>query len=268
MSPKAARLAEKLGYSNVKVFKAGMPAWKKAKLPVQIKSEWVTKNLDPGTIILDIRKNARNHVKTSVGLSSSEIKSMGQKYANKKRGKKKGELYSKRNLPGILDKGAPIILYGDSYDDPDVQSAFKELVSWKYKSVAMLDLGFSQWKTKGLPTSSGSASPKFHYIKKLVKGAIPADEFQGFVKNRGFVLDVRTAKESKKGMIPSALNIPLDMLESNLSKLPKNKAVAIHCVSGVRAGIAYNLLKTKGFKDVRFLNEPIKIKKNGSYKIN
>ena len=59
------------------------------------------------------------------------------------------------------------IIDGDSLEDADVMSAFKELKSWKYKSVAILDLGFSQWKNKGLPTTSGSASSKFHYVKKL-----------------------------------------------------------------------------------------------------
>ena len=261
-------MAEKIGYTNVKVYTAGIPAWKKAKLPVYVSTDWLSKNLDPGTIILDIRQNAQNHIKSAVGLSSAKIKSMGQAYANKKRGKKKGELYSKRVLPGILDKGAPIVIYGKAADDKDVLAAYKELKHWRYKAVAILDQGFSQWKKAGLPTTNGTATAKFHYVKKLVKGAIASADFQSFVKKGGLVLDVRTARESKKGMIKKALHIPLDQLETDFTKLPKDKEVVIHCATGVRAGIAYNLLTGKGFKKVRFLNENINIKKSGDYKIN
>jgi len=43
------------------------------------------------------------------------------------------------------------------------------------------------------------------------------------------VLDVRPAEEFAAGHLPGALNVPIDKLESNLGKLPKNREVIAYC---------------------------------------
>lgn len=43
------------------------------------------------------------------------------------------------------------------------------------------------------------------------------------------VLDVRPAEEFAAGHLPGAINVPLDKLESHLSKLPKRKEVVAYC---------------------------------------
>lgn len=43
------------------------------------------------------------------------------------------------------------------------------------------------------------------------------------------VLDVRPAEEFAAGHLPGAINVPLDRLESYLSKLPKRKEVVAYC---------------------------------------
>ena len=43
------------------------------------------------------------------------------------------------------------------------------------------------------------------------------------------VLDVRPAEEYAAGHVPGALNVPLDKLESYLSRLPKRKEVIAYC---------------------------------------
>jgi rhodanese-related sulfurtransferase/predicted transcriptional regulator len=43
------------------------------------------------------------------------------------------------------------------------------------------------------------------------------------------VLDVRPAEEFVAGHLPGAINVPIDKLESFLSKLPKNKEVVAYC---------------------------------------
>lgn len=43
------------------------------------------------------------------------------------------------------------------------------------------------------------------------------------------VLDVRPAEEYAAGHIPGAINVPVDKLESYLSKLPKRKEVVAYC---------------------------------------
>jgi rhodanese-related sulfurtransferase/biotin operon repressor len=59
---------------------------------------------------------------------------------------------------------------------------------------------------------------------------VPARELLERVK-KGLVtvLDVRPAKEFAAGHLPGAINVPLEKLESYLSKLPKRKEVVAYC---------------------------------------
>ena len=59
---------------------------------------------------------------------------------------------------------------------------------------------------------------------------IPAAELLERAK-KGLVtgLDVRPAEEYAAGHVPGALNVPLDKLESYLSRLPKRKEVVAYC---------------------------------------
>lgn len=61
------------------------------------------------------------------------------------------------------------------------------------------------------------------------------------------LLDVRTPDEVAQGYIPGFLHIPLDNLRENLSELPANKPVYVHCHSGVRSYIACRILSGHGF---------------------
>jgi rhodanese-related sulfurtransferase len=80
------------------------------------------------------------------------------------------------------------------------------------------------------------------------------------------VLDVRSDEEAAAGMIPGAIHIGLDNLEDQLAQLDKSKPMVIHCSTGVRAQMAYQLLKDEGF-DVSFVNETLEIAADGSYEI-
>ena len=53
---KAIEAATAAGYTNVKGFQAGIPAWKKAKLAVHVGPDWLVKNLDMHHVIIDVRE--------------------------------------------------------------------------------------------------------------------------------------------------------------------------------------------------------------------
>ena len=61
-------------------------------------------------------------------------------------------------------------------------------------------------------------------------------------------------------------NIPVEELIHRVKEIPQDRELVLHCKSGVRAEMAHNLLKDAGIKS-RFLNQTIKFKKDGSYKI-
>ncbi len=258
-------MAEKAGYTNVKVYVAGIPAWKKARQLVVVNNTWLAKNLDSHRVIIDVRpvsKSSKEHIKTAVAIDADRLTKMGLDFKAKKM--KSG----KKILPSLADKKAPIILYGDGSRSEDVLSAFKELVAWRYKKVVVLNGGFDSWLAKKLPIETGAARTKIAYVKKLVKGAISPAEFRKLQGSGGAViLDTRTKKETSRGKIKNAINIPGDQLEANLDKLSKSDRIIVHCSTGVRAQIAYNLLKNKGFENVNFLNSIITIDISGNYTI-
>lgn len=66
------------------------------------------------------------------------------------------------------------------------------------------------------------------------------------------LLDVRTPGEFASGHIKGALNIDWngDNFEEAVEKLDKNKPVFVYCLSGGRSGMAADVLKNMGFKEV------------------
>ncbi|MDI9596206.1 MAG: FAD-dependent oxidoreductase [Candidatus Caldatribacteriota bacterium] len=80
------------------------------------------------------------------------------------------------------------------------------------------------------------------------------DEFSKYKPEDTTILDVRKPKECKKGMIPGAINIPLDELRERLDELDKNKNILIYCQVGLRGYLAYRLLKLNGYKSIKNLS--------------
>jgi rhodanese-related sulfurtransferase len=92
-------------------------------------------------------------------------------------------------------------------------------------------------------------------LKELLCGSgatsvIPEDEVKDLVKHGGFILDVRTIMEARKGIAPGATNVPLLRLKRHLGELPKNKTIVTYCGTGERAGKAKDILEAHGFHAV------------------
>src|SRR5690606_6065108 len=65
------------------------------------------------------------------------------------------------------------------------------------------------------------------------------------------IIDVRTESEYSAGHIKGVENIVLTSLENNIGKISKDKPVIVHCQSGVRAAMAYSILKRNGIQNVK-----------------
>jgi len=68
--------------------------------------------------------------------------------------------------------------------------------------------------------------------------------------------------------LPNALNIPMEELEQRLAEVPKGKPLVIHCSTGVRAEMAYNILKKSGY-DAKYVKAKVDFdpEKKGTYTI-
>jgi len=70
------------------------------------------------------------------------------------------------------------------------------------------------------------------------------------VANGAIVIDVRTVDEYEAGHMKDSLNIPLDILESQIPSIEKDKPIITCCESGSRSGFAKSILEANGFKEV------------------
>lgn len=78
----------------------------------------------------------------------------------------------------------------------------------------------------------------------------PAIDFKNEIKQGAVIIDVRTESEYRGGHIKGSLNIPLQNLSSQISKIPKGKTVITCCASGMRSASAKGILRSQGFENV------------------
>ena len=87
-------------------------------------------------------------------------------------------------------------------------------------------------------------------------GTISKDNYLSLLKSNysdTIFVGVRTKEEFEAGSFPGAINVSVEQIKENLDKLPKDKKVITICASGVKAEIAYNILKDSGY-DVKYLD--------------
>jgi rhodanese-related sulfurtransferase len=256
LSPLSARKAEKLGYKNVKVFHAGMPAWKKAGGLVvsNLANLDLLNKIDASYILLDLRSKDRiekGHIPKAVAAADGNIAPLKDQFPKFKK--------------------AVIILYNEKGDLKAAKDAFKTITGLGYKKVSILKGGFAGWEKAGKKTAEGPAATKISYVRKLMPGEIEVAEFVALLEkpeDAFVVADVRNPSEFGAASLPNAINAPLEELESGLDKLPKDKTIVLFCNTGVRAEMAYDVLKKAGRK-AKYVKATIKFdkEKKGKYTI-
>lgn len=76
-------------------------------------------------------------------------------------------------------------------------------------------------------------------------------DYAELVKKGAVILDVRSKSEYDGGHIKDSINIPVDQLQKNLSKLKdKDKTIITCCASGIRSASAKSILQNNGYKNV------------------
>jgi phage shock protein E len=81
-------------------------------------------------------------------------------------------------------------------------------------------------------------------------GAKPEANIGDLLLHGALVIDVRTETEFDAGHAPGSVNIPLDQLQQNISRLNKNKPIITCCASGIRSATAKRILINNGFAKV------------------
>lgn len=87
-------------------------------------------------------------------------------------------------------------------------------------------------------------------LLKNIFGIGPGVDYSELVKSGAQIIDVRTKGEYQSGHIHGSVNIPLQSLQNNLSKIKKDRPVITCCASGMRSASAKSILKSNGFTQV------------------
>lgn len=86
-------------------------------------------------------------------------------------------------------------------------------------------------------------------LLKNLFGLSPVD-FKELLRNGAQLVDVRTKAEYQQGHLKGSVNIPLNILSNQTSKLKKDKPIITCCASGMRSAQGKNILKSNGFNEV------------------
>jgi rhodanese-related sulfurtransferase len=256
MSPGSLAKARKLGYTHAKVFMDGMPAWAKKNPGVLSPASLMAAYLEPNTplVVLDARPAAlasKGFIKGAVAADPAKLADLLKAFP--------------------AAKLKPPVVVVDEAGGETAMAVAMDLVKAGYAGVNVLSGGFRAWQAAALPVETGSLSAKAIYVPKPRLGAVSATEFTRVAElapalRSAVILDVRNADETKDGIIKGALTIPEPQLLARLSELPKDKKILCHCSTGIRAELAYHLLKEKGY-DIQFLSSEITIIDSGDFTI-
>ena len=267
LSHNSAFKAEKLGYTNIKVYPAGSPDWKARGAQMSVSAAYIRKLIDEKAayLLIDARPKRvadKGMIPTAINISDSEF----DKNVDK--------------LPA--DKASLLIYYCGGLECVLSDNSAEKARKLGYTNIMTYPPGYPEWeKLHGAAApmaamagaaanmASGMAQAMAQLMPGKEKGTVTVASFeQVWKQNPGSVMliDVRDAKEVASGMITGSVNIPMNELEKKIATLPTDKQVVFVCGTGARSGEAYDMVKLLGGKvQASFLDADIKFNADGSY---
>ncbi|MDY7010124.1 MAG: FAD-dependent oxidoreductase [Planctomycetota bacterium] len=79
-----------------------------------------------------------------------------------------------------------------------------------------------------------------------------AEDLDQLIEKGGFLLDVRTEREFRRGHIEGAVNIPIDEIRDRLDELPRGRTLFVYCLTGIRSYYVCRILKQLGYNVLNF----------------
>jgi rhodanese-related sulfurtransferase len=259
LSHKGAFKAEKMGYTNIRVYAEGYPEWVKQGNIAAVSPAFIKKQINEKApmLLVDSRPKARQydkgHIPGAISIPDSEFDKLSSR------------------LPA--DKATPLYFYCGGLQCVLSAKSAKKAVMLGYSNVRMIPEGYPGWEKAygpGPTAENGAAAGRQAAVEQGKEaGTITVASFEKIMKEAPdslLLLDVRDAPDFASGSFKGALNIPIDKLEKQIATLPADKSIVFFCGTGARAGEGYDMLKlVRPALNAYFLNADIKFDKDGSY---
>lgn len=260
LSHKSAAKAEKLGYTNVKVFAEGFPGYMKVVGNYAgVSADWVKKQVDKKAdmVLIDSRpkrkKYDKGHIPTAISIPDMQF------------GKLTGQL--------PRDKNKLLVFYCGGFKCKLSHKSAQKAIALGYTKVKVFAAGYPAWEAAYGETTASSAKVSNAKLKAgKEEGSIDTETFKELVRNNPesiYLIDVRDPDEFANGSFKTAVNIPVDILEDKIKTLPTDKPIVFVCGTGARSGESFYMVQDirPEMKNVYYLEGELTFSKDGSFKI-
>jgi rhodanese-related sulfurtransferase len=260
LSHKSAAKAEKLGYTNVKVFAEGFPGYMNVTGNyAAVTTDWVKIQIDKKTdiVLIDSRpkrkKYDKGHIPTAISIPDMQFDKLTDE------------------LP--QDKNKLLVFYCGGFKCKLSHKSAKKAIALGYTKVKVFAAGYPAWKAAYGETAASSTKASNAQLKAgKEEGSIDTETFKKVVKSSPesiYLIDVRDPDEFAGGSFKSAVNMPVDTLEEKIKTLPTDKPIVFVCGTGARSGESYYMVQDfrPEMKNVYYLEGELTFSKDGSFKI-
>lgn len=265
LSHQSALKAEKLGYTNIKVYAAGMPEWKARSGMVAVSAAHIKKLIDDKApyVLVDARPKRvadKGLIPTAINIPDTEF----DKHVDK--------------LPA--DKATTLVYYCGGLECVLSDKSADKARKLGYTNVVTYPEGYPEWEklygttaaaATGAPATAPAAVTTARLQPGKEKGSVTVASFQQVWRDAPasiLLVDVRDAKEFAAATIKGAVNIPINDLEKKVATLPTDKPVVFICGTGARSGEAYDTVKLlRAEVQAYFIDATAKFSADGTYTI-
>jgi rhodanese-related sulfurtransferase len=242
-----------MGYTKVKVFEAGYPAWMKTKGHyASVSADYMKKQIDgkADMVIVDSRpkrmKYDKGHLPGAISIPDSQFDKL------------------KNTLPGKMDK--PLVFYCGGFKCKLSHKSAAKAMALGYTNVKVFSAGYPAWKK----VAAAAAPVEVRAGKE--EGSIDIETFKQIMAQNPesiMLIDVRDKDEFETGSLKNAVNIPVEELEGRIETLPLDKPVVFICGTGARSGESYYMVQDvrPEMKNVFYLDAEMTVHEDGSFEL-
>ncbi len=237
LSVDSAAIFKKMGYADAWVYRNGVPGWNQKAQPLQAEAAFIQKG---NLILIDTAPGSKTLVSAgnqTVQLSLDDLKAA------------KGQ-----GLLGALSRNAPLVVLARGNMEA-VNAALEALRELDFRRLAYFPL--NEWKAE---LAAAPAPTALSWAPVYATGQVSPKAFEEAVATGKFILDVRPAADFARGHFKGAVNVPIEEMDKDLAKIPKDVAVFVNCASGAKSTKTYDILGRKGYTRVSYLDAEIACK--------
>jgi rhodanese-related sulfurtransferase len=237
LSVDSADMFKKMGYTDVWVYRNGVPGWNQKAQPLLAEEAFIQKG---NLILIDIAAG-----KDTVAVASNKVVQLA--LADLKGSKGHDALAG-------LSRNAPIVVL-ERGDMGTVNAALEELRELDFRRLAYFPV--SAWKGGW---AAAPAVSTITWTPIYAPGQVSPKAFEEAVAAGKFILDVRPAKDFERGHFKGAVNLPIEDMEKSWAQVPKDVPIFVNCATGAKSQKAYDILGRKGYTNVAYLDAEISCK--------